>query len=217
MSSLRKSTLHVTKYRALRGQIFEFLNVSSYQDIQNLLADPTARESSSLRAYTLLGNMFGIQGSAVEIKSRVNEYSRTADTVINSLKSRIFAPYASHVAITNEVEIANDPVDLLLMCFDDRYHKKARFELIGGRGRVGDSLRKECKGRGRRGAETARAQGLCQESPGAGPQLSSTAPGPHPNRAWAVQQRQGARAGVWRTFKGNLPVKVHHRVEVGDG
>jgi hypothetical protein len=72
--------------------------------------------------------MFGIQGSALDIKSRVNEYSRTADAVINFLKNRIFTPYSSHVAITNEVEIATDPVDLLLLYFDDRYHKKARFE-----------------------------------------------------------------------------------------
>ncbi len=128
VADLRKSKLHVTKYRALRGQIFEFLHISRYRDIEHLLADPRARDDCSLRACTLLGNMFGIQGSALDIKSRVHEYSRTADAVINFLKSHIFSPYSSHVAITNEVEIANDPVDLLLMYFDDRYHKKARFE-----------------------------------------------------------------------------------------
>ena len=72
--------------------------------------------------------MFGIQGSEREIRARVNEYARTADAVINSMKIKLFAPYASHIAITNEIEIANDPLELLLMIFDNRYHKKARFE-----------------------------------------------------------------------------------------
>ena len=72
--------------------------------------------------------MFGISGTEQEIIFKVNEYARTADSVIKSLQNKLFAPYASHVAITNEVEIATDPVDLLLMIFDDRYHKKARFE-----------------------------------------------------------------------------------------
>ncbi|MBE0583996.1 MAG: hypothetical protein IH612_09565 [Desulfofustis sp.] len=128
VADLRKSKLHVTKYRALRVQIFEFLHIGRYRDIERLLADPGARDDCSFRASTLLGNMFGIKGSSADIKSRVHEYSRTADAVINSLKNSIFAPYSSHVAITNEVEIATDPVDLLLLYFDDRYHKKARFE-----------------------------------------------------------------------------------------
>ncbi len=125
---LTRNELTVTKYRALRSQLFEFLDVASFREIGGLLADRNARAARSARACLLLGNMFGIHGTTNEIKSRVNEYARTADAVINSLKSKLFAPYASHVAITNEVEITNDPIDLLLMAFDDRYHKKARFE-----------------------------------------------------------------------------------------
>jgi hypothetical protein len=125
---LKKSRINVTKYRALRSQIFEFLNITGYSDIKELIDDQKARECCSSRAYTLLTNMFGIQGTEPEVKFRVNEYARTADAVVNSLKAKILAPYASHVAITNEVEITTDPVDLLLMMFDDRYHKKARFE-----------------------------------------------------------------------------------------
>ncbi len=128
VKSLRQSELNVTKYRALRRQVFEFLNISSFREIPRLLNDRTARESCSRRACILLGNMFGIGGTEKEIRFRVNEYGRTADSVIKSLQNRLFATYASHVAITNEVEIATDPVDLLLMMFDDRYHKKARFE-----------------------------------------------------------------------------------------
>jgi len=125
---IKGSELTVTKYRALRGQIFEFLGVTDYDSISLLVHNQQNRETCSSRAYKLLANMFGIQGTAAEVKFRVNEYARTADAVVNSLKNKIFAPYASHVAITNEIEITTDPVDLLLIIFDDRYHKKARFE-----------------------------------------------------------------------------------------
>lgn len=125
---VRESELNVTKYRALRRQVFEFLDVSSFQEIQALLNDSANREVCSRRAFMLLGNMFGISGTETEIRSKVSEYGRTADSVIKSLQNRLFTLYSSHVAMTNEVEIASDPVDLLLMMFDDRYHKKARFE-----------------------------------------------------------------------------------------
>lgn len=125
---LKKSQLTLTKYRALRSQIFEFLNVPDYQAIKQLISDASRRRECRIRARHLLGNMFGIHGTEPELKSRVSDYARTADAVINSLKIKIFAPYASHIAITNEVEITADPIDLLLMIFDDRYHKKARFE-----------------------------------------------------------------------------------------
>lgn len=128
IAKLRQSELTVTKYRALRRQIFEFLDITSFQDIPHLLSDIPARKACSHRASKLLGNMFGISGTEEEIRFRVNEYARTADNVIRSLQGKIFAPYASHVAITNEVEITTDPVDLLLMVFDDHYHRKARFE-----------------------------------------------------------------------------------------
>ena len=128
VKQVRQSELNVTKYRALRRQVFEFLNVSSFRDIPQLLSDSESRETCSRRACMLLGNMFGISGTETEIRSKVSEYGRTADSVIKSLQSRLFTLYSSHVAMTNEVEIASDPVDLLLMMFDDRYHKKARFE-----------------------------------------------------------------------------------------
>ncbi len=128
VTNLKLSELDVTKYRALRRQIFEFLDIGSFKEISLLLANGEARQHCSRRACALLGNMFGISGTEQEIIFKVNEYARTADSVIKSLQNKLFAPYASHVAITNEVEIATDPVDLLLMIFDDRYHKKARFE-----------------------------------------------------------------------------------------
>lgn len=125
---LSENPNNVTKYRALRSQIFEFLEISSFQEINALIENQQLRDTISQRAYARLANMFGIQGNSREIEARVNEYARTADAVVNSLKNKIFKPYASHIATTNEIEVANDPTQLLLIIFDDRYHKKARFE-----------------------------------------------------------------------------------------
>lgn len=128
VKKLGENRNNITKYRALRGQIFEFLEVANFSEINALLYNPALRAERSQRAYARLGNMFGIQGTKREIEARVHEYARTADAVVNSLKNKIFKPYASHIAATNEIEVANDPIELLLIIFDDRYHKKARFE-----------------------------------------------------------------------------------------
>lgn len=118
----------VTKYRALRSQMFEFLGVNSFEEIKELQKQPQLQEKRKKRAYALLGNMFGIIGTSQEIEARVHDYAQTADAVINSLKTKILAPYTSHIAITNEIEVANNPIELLLIMFNDRYHRKARFE-----------------------------------------------------------------------------------------
>ncbi|WP_372882414.1 hypothetical protein [Psychromonas sp.] len=117
-----------TKYRALRSQLFEFLGVENMEQIKSLVSDSTLREQRSQRALRLLGNMFGIDGNLNEIKSRVDEYARTADAVIHSLNSKILSPYTSYIESTNEIVVTNNPVELLLIMFNDAYHKKARFE-----------------------------------------------------------------------------------------
>jgi hypothetical protein len=128
VKNLQCLPLNSTKYRALRSQIFEFLDISSFSQIRKLLQQPERQHERSRRACALLGNMFGLHGTQREIEARVYEYARTADAVVNSLKSTILSPYSSYVATTNEIEVANDPVTLLLIMFNDRYHKKARFE-----------------------------------------------------------------------------------------
>lgn len=120
--------LLVTKYRVVRAQIFDFLQIDSFDEVPRLLADPVARARRSERACLLLGNLFGISGSTSEIRSKIKEYAQTADAVINQLKDRLLAPYAMYVETSNEIETAHDPLDLLLCVFDDRFHKKARFE-----------------------------------------------------------------------------------------
>jgi hypothetical protein len=117
-----------TKYRIIRNQIFEFLNVRSFAAIQTLLHDRNRRREIDHRAYLLLGNMFGIDGTEREIVSRVNNYSRTADGVIRYLRGKVLANYSSHIEMTNEIDALSSPASLLLIVFDDRYHQKARFE-----------------------------------------------------------------------------------------
>ncbi len=120
--------LLVTKYRVVRAQIFDFLQIEDFAEVPGLLADPAARARRSERACLLLGNLFGIAGSTSEIRSKIKEYAQTADAVINLLRDKLLAPYASHVEISNEIETTHDPVDLLLRVFDDRFHMKTRFE-----------------------------------------------------------------------------------------
>ncbi len=117
-----------TKYRAVRNQIFNFLDIDHFDGIFDLIHRPEARRVCAARAHALLGNMFGIKGNGAEIRRYIKEYTRTADDVINSLRSKVLAPYASHIEMTNEIEATNDPVDLLLIIFNERFHKKARFE-----------------------------------------------------------------------------------------
>ena len=126
--NLQKDPNNITKYRALRSQMFEFLEVNSFEQIQDLIANKALRDERTERALCLLGNMFGINGNLNEIKSRVDDYSRTADAVIHSIIGKILSPYASHIELTNEIEVTNNPVELLLIMFNDDYHKKARFE-----------------------------------------------------------------------------------------
>ncbi len=117
-----------TKYRSVRNQIFDLLGVNTYDEILVLIHDKQLRFRAAERAYLLLGNMFGIEGTRKEVIRHLHEYARTADAVISSLRAKVLAPYSAHIETTNEIVTAWDPVELLLALFDERYHKKARFE-----------------------------------------------------------------------------------------
>ena len=117
-----------TKYRVIRNQIFDLLDVNSYAEVTALIRDEKKRQEVSCKAYGLLGNMFGIDGSYDEIVTTISNYSRTADGVIRYLRGKVLANFSSHIEMTNEIDVITNPVDLLLIIFDHRYHKKARFE-----------------------------------------------------------------------------------------
>ncbi len=123
-----RAPISITKYRTIRNQIFEFLDVSNFDEILPLIHSKEQRIARQERSLLLLGNMFGITGTSREVESKLKEYARTANDVITYLRSKVLAPYTSHIETTNEIQIASNPVDLLLIVFDDRFHKKARFE-----------------------------------------------------------------------------------------
>jgi hypothetical protein len=126
--TLEGNQLLKTKYRAVRGQIFDFLGISNFDEILALLHDRKLRDKTTERSRVLLGNMFGLNGATHDIGRYLHDYARTADDVVNSLRAKVLAPYRSHIETTNEIETTNDPVDLLLIIFDERFHRKARFE-----------------------------------------------------------------------------------------
>ncbi|MBU0730659.1 MAG: hypothetical protein KKE17_03590 [Proteobacteria bacterium] len=118
----------LTKYRIVRNQIYELLDVHSFQEIKELIPDQKKRREVESRAYRMLGNMFGLEGNEREIVSKVNSYSRIADAVVRYLKGKVLSNYSSYIEMTNEIDVINSPAQLLLIIFDRRYHKKARFE-----------------------------------------------------------------------------------------
>ena len=128
VGKMQNNPLMKTKYRAVRNQIFDFLNVSTFDEILSLVHSKKLRESTTDKAYTLLGNLFGIQGGVPVVDRHLHDYARTADDVVNSLRAKVLAPYSSHIETTNEIETIHDPVALLLVLFDERFHRKARFE-----------------------------------------------------------------------------------------
>ncbi|WP_310599703.1 hypothetical protein [Desulfobulbus sp.] len=128
VQGIRGNLLLKTKYRLVRNQVFDLLDVRNFDEILALVHDRRLRLKAAERAYLLIGNMFAIEGGQREVVRQLHEYARTADDVINSLRAKVLAPFSAHIETTNEIVTAWDPVELLLAQFDDRYHKKARFE-----------------------------------------------------------------------------------------
>ena len=82
----------------------------------------------SIRAYLLLANLYGISGEMSEIKNRIKEYAISADEVIIYLRNKVLANYHSNIEISNEIETTHNPIELLLITLNEKYHKKSRFE-----------------------------------------------------------------------------------------
>ena len=128
VTELQEDQLLKTKYRAVRNQIFDFLGINSFDEVLTLIHNKSLRDKARIRSRQLLGNMFGISGSTLDIHRHLHDYARTADDVINSLRTKVLAPYSAHIEMTNEIETITDPVDLLITLFNERFHRKARFE-----------------------------------------------------------------------------------------
>jgi hypothetical protein len=120
----------MAKMTVIKRQIFQLLDVKSFSEIQNIIKDDKLREEKSKKAYRLLGKMYGISGDEKEIASRIGNFAGRADYTINYLNDKILALSESPIRfeMINEVSSTSNPVDLLLMIFDERYSTIARFE-----------------------------------------------------------------------------------------
>lgn len=120
--------VQTTKYRAVRSQIFNLLHVHDFSAIGPLLTDDELRRACAERALPLLGRLFNLDTDIHEIRTRMHQFAVNADAVIEYLSNKVLSPYAAHIEISNEIGTTTDPVELLLIIFDDRYHQKVRFE-----------------------------------------------------------------------------------------
>lgn len=127
-SEIEDDPLMKTKYRAVRNQIFDLLGTGNFDEILPLIYDKKRKNQATSRAHKLLGNMFAIRGDAQIIDRHLHDYARTADDVVKTLRDKVLAPYSSHIETTNEIETMHNPVELLLVIFNEHFHMKARFE-----------------------------------------------------------------------------------------
>jgi len=118
----------MTKLELERKQLFQLLGVSSVPEITNLLTDPVKRAETNTRFIHELGGSFGIEGSTKEREERITRYAEEADSVIQYLRTSIVPDFNSDIEMVNEVQATNNPLDLLLITFDKKYNKQARFE-----------------------------------------------------------------------------------------
>jgi hypothetical protein len=123
-----KEPVTVTKYRAVREHIFDLLQISSFEQIDQIMGNSQEIKKRSIRAYALLANLYGISGEMSEIRNRIKEYAISADEVISYLRSKVLANYHSNIEISNEIETTHNPIELLLITLNEKYHKKSRFE-----------------------------------------------------------------------------------------
>lgn len=119
-----------TQYRTVRDEIFSMLDINSFGEIESLRQDPQRIQEVSDRAYLRIGAMYGIEGPLSEIKAEVERYAEDADNVIDYLRSDIFNGLSVRLEMINEIQATNDPVKLLLIATNDRFHPKPRFEAI---------------------------------------------------------------------------------------
>ncbi|HYQ72917.1 MAG TPA: hypothetical protein VET88_13445 [Gammaproteobacteria bacterium] len=125
---LMADQVQTTKYRAVRSQIFNLLQVQDFAAIQRLLSDERQKRACREQAHRLIARLFNIEVETRQIQTKLHEFAATADAVIDYLRNKVLTPYAPQFEISNEIATTMDPVDLLLIIFDDRYHMKVRFE-----------------------------------------------------------------------------------------
>ncbi len=124
----RANSTERTSYQQFREQLKILLDIQDFNQVQQLISDPQRRAEVSQRAYRLLAGKYGIEGSSAEAIARINSYAQIADGVVEHERIHVFPTFSKRLEMSNEIPQARNPVDLLLIPFDPRYHLNARFE-----------------------------------------------------------------------------------------
>ena len=93
VSRLLADQVQTTKYRAVRSQIFNLLQVRDFAGIRQLLSEEQLRQQSRERGHQLLARLFNIVVETHQIHTKLREFSSTADAVINYLRNKVLSPY----------------------------------------------------------------------------------------------------------------------------
>ncbi len=128
------------KVHNMRTQIISILGIERISQIPGLINNPGARKQASDTAYELIGGMYGMEQkpeSETELERkqrreriavRVKGYGDIANSVITHLAEEQLPRSHADLTMVNEIKNASDPVELLLLAHDNRYHRRVRFE-----------------------------------------------------------------------------------------
>lgn len=106
------------------------LDIESFTEVPRILKESTEDRAERIdKANKKLAAQYGITDqSASAINDTVSRYGTMANTVIQTLLDKELSEVSSALETSNDVESCNDPVELILMTFDDEYAPQVRFE-----------------------------------------------------------------------------------------
>lgn len=119
------------KFFMKRNEITSLLGIKALSDIPTIINDEDRRKAITKEVYKRLGNMYGIEGSDREVEATIDGFGKIADGVIHGLRNEdggLLSDFARDFQMMNEVETNNNPVDLLLLSFNQNYGQRIRFE-----------------------------------------------------------------------------------------
>lgn len=117
-----------TKTIITLNSLRNILGVNSLSEVRDLLEDDSARKEASKRGLRLLGNMYGIKGTEDDVERVIKNYAETANSVIDTIRGEELSENSGSLEMINDVASTHDPVQLLLMTFDNSYDPRIRFE-----------------------------------------------------------------------------------------
>lgn len=138
-------------YRALRKTVYQLLGLPpkfglGLRDyIESIRNDNSQKEALGIRSCMLTAGMYGITGSQDSIITRISEHAEKANNLIYHANRNILTDPFVTFEMANEVAAADNPSDLLLIAYSEKYPEKTRFEAIRKLGLMRLSLGNERK------------------------------------------------------------------------